>query len=62
MLLIKASNQTLSTTTKTSIMHVLQTIQFFKARIKSMKTETSIDVLPPKKQALCKYCTHVSNY
>ena len=24
--------------------------------------KTSIDVLPSKNQALCKYCTHVSNY
>ena len=24
--------------------------------------QTSIDVLPSKNQALCKYCTHVSNY
>ena len=23
---------------------------------------TSIDVLPSKNQALCKYCTHVNNY
>ena len=23
---------------------------------------TSIDVLPSKNQAMCKYCTHVSNY
>ena len=28
----------------------------------SEETITSIDVLTSKNQALCKYCTHVSNY
>ena len=29
---------------------------------KQFTQKTSIDVLPSENQALCKYCTHVSNY
>ena len=31
-------------------------------RLLLITVKTSIDVLPSKNQALCKYCTHVSNY
>ena len=34
----------------------------FSGALQHTHNKTSIDVLPSKNQALCKYCTHVGNY
>ena len=38
---------------------VMNTLKYFMG-VNLVKVETSIDVLPSKNQALCKYCSHVS--